>query len=325
MPRFRIIFILSITIIYLNKLIYGNINTISSGNLNWRYNLNYEDTIKYMKQLEQDNVDLIKLISIGKSVQNKDLLLMRLSTDTVSTILDNKEALYNYYKIKRTLLKPSVKLLATIHGNEPLGKQLLLALADYLVTEYRNQNPRIVNLLNSTNIELLPLANPDGFSVTREGDCHGTRWPKHRWNGWSNAHQIDLNTNFRSTLNKDNINSQQIQPEALSIMTWIVSNPSFVLSASIHTGLQVISYPFDSIQTATQDDTLFQTLARNYVINLKHSKTFQNGCTEFERYKDGITNGYAMNPDNIFTKGNYCFSNFFNYLFNYFNRDNGRF
>lgn len=305
MPRLRIIFLL--IIIYFNDLINGNINVISSGKnyLNWRHNLNYDDTIKYMKQLEQENVDLIKLISIGKSVNNKDLLLMRLSTDTISTTIDSKEALYNYYKYKRTLLKPSVKLLATIHGNEPLGKQLLLALADYLVTEYRNQNPRIVNLLNTINIELLPLANPDGFNVTREGDCHGTRWPKHRWNGWSNAHQIDLNTNFRSILSKDDIENKEIQPEALSIMTWIVINPSFVLSASIHTGLQVISYPFDSIQTVTQDDNLFKTLASNYVINLKHSKAFQNGCNEFERYKDGITNGYAMRPDSIFSNGIY--------------------
>ena len=59
-----------------------------------------------------------KLYSIGKSVQNNDLLVLELGTSP-----GNHE-----------ILKPEFKYVANMHGNEVVGKELLLWLAHYLCT-----------------------------------------------------------------------------------------------------------------------------------------------------------------------------------------------
>ena len=49
----------------------------------------------------------------------------------------------------RPLLKPMVKYTANMHGNEVIGRELMLALAEHLLEEYDNGDKRVVDLLNT--------------------------------------------------------------------------------------------------------------------------------------------------------------------------------
>lgn len=53
-----------------------------------------------------------------------------------------------------------------IHGNEVVGRQLLLRTISHLIQK-DSVDPRVTRLLNTTDIFFLPSMNPDGFVKAR--------------------------------------------------------------------------------------------------------------------------------------------------------------
>lgn len=100
--------------------------------------------------------NLTALYSIGKSVQGRDLWVMVISASPYEHMLG----------------KPDVKYVGNIHGNEPVGKEMLLHLIQYLVSSY-STDPYIRWLLDNTRVHVLPSMNPDGYAVSKEGTCDG--------------------------------------------------------------------------------------------------------------------------------------------------------
>ena len=108
--------------------------------------------------LASHNSDLAKPFVLGRSVRGQPLVGLRLSQGV---------------RQERLLLKPMVRLLANLHGNEALGRELLLHLARHLLAGY-SQEERIRRILDQTDISLLPSINPDGYDRATEGECSGT-------------------------------------------------------------------------------------------------------------------------------------------------------
>ncbi|CAG7821320.1 unnamed protein product [Allacma fusca] len=179
-------------------------------------------------------------------------------------------------------LRPEFKYIANMHGNEVLGRELLLKLADYLCEQYRANDPEIRSLISKTRIHLLPSMNPDGWKLST--DQGGQDYLL----GRSNANSVDLNRDFPDLdriifgnevlhINHNNHLMDQltqldhpVQPETLAVMRLIMSIP-FALSANMHGGDLVANYPYDASRsgasseyTETPDDETFRYLSLSY-------------------------------------------------------------
>ena len=75
-------------------------------------------------------------------------------------------------RIIRTYIK-IYRYVGNMHGDETVGRQLLIYLAEYLLQQY-GRNPRITRLVDNTDIYLMPTMNPDGFANAKVGvGCGG--------------------------------------------------------------------------------------------------------------------------------------------------------
>jgi len=230
---------------------------------------------------------------------------------------------------RHELLEPEVKYIANMHGNEVLGRELLLHLADSLCSGYLASDPDTVNLLDSTRIHLMPSMNPDGWKIATSAGG------KDYLLGRNNANNVDLNRDFpdldrlvyqnsrknNHLLNKAKVD-RRIQPETESVIKMIMDNP-FVISANFHGGDLVANYPYDESRSnnpveysQSPDDQTFRALATVYASNHprmadKSTKGCDSPKNEFAQ-QGGITNGAAWySVDGGMQDFNYLSSNDF--------------
>ncbi|XP_045121737.1 carboxypeptidase D-like isoform X2 [Portunus trituberculatus] len=195
-----------------------------SNTLTFEYH-NYTSMTDFLRAMSATYPNLTALYSIGKSVQGRDLWVMVVSSSPYQHIVG----------------QPNVKYVANMHGNEAIGREMLLHLIEYLAKNYQTDD-YVRWLLDNTRIHIMPSMNPDGFEVAREGTCQGGQ-------GRYNARGFDLNRNFPDYFKQNNKKSQ---PEAEAVKQWI-SKIQFVLSANLHGGALVASYPFDNSPNTTMD------------------------------------------------------------------------
>jgi len=84
--------------------------------------------------------------------------------------------------------------------------------------------------------------NPDGYEVSKEGECS----PDENILGRLNANLVDLFNNFPDVRIKEEIYSDERQPETLNVMKWI-ENADFIRSITFFAGDIVTVYPLFTV------------------------------------------------------------------------------
>jgi len=114
------------------------------------------EMVNILKDIETTYPDIARRYTIGNSEEGRSLECIQITKDA---------------KKPRKLLKPMVKYVANIHGDEAVGRELLIGLARYLTENY-SADERVKKIVDSTDIHLMPSVNPDGNAANTRNNIN---------------------------------------------------------------------------------------------------------------------------------------------------------
>lgn len=206
----------------------------------------YAEVTAALKKLATDNPNFVSISSIGQTAEKRELWMLRIGTD--QSTADQK---------------PGIIYLGGHHAREHLSVDVPLKWAQYLVSEYNKGNQQIVSLVQSRDIHIIPLVNPDGSEFDISGEKYKL-WRKNR-SPQNGAYGVDLNRNYgyqwgtggSSTRTQDETyrgSSAFSELETQAIKKYIDEHVNITTLQSTHTFSKLILYPwgytYDPIQDA---------------------------------------------------------------------------
>nr|XP_009680579.1 PREDICTED: adipocyte enhancer-binding protein 1 [Struthio camelus australis] len=226
----------------------------STDNLDFRHH-SYKDMRQLMKVVNEECPTITRIYNIGKSSRGLKIYAMEIS--------DNPG--------EHETGEPEFRYTAGLHGNEVLGRELLLLLMQFLCKEYQDGNPRVRSLVTETRIHLVPSLNPDGYELAREAGSELGNWALGHWT----EEGYDLFENFPDlasplwaaeerklvphkfpnhhiTIPEHYlVEDATVAVETRAVMAWMEKNP-FVLGANLQGGEKLVSYPFDTARPRSE-------------------------------------------------------------------------
>ncbi|MET9608821.1 M14 family zinc carboxypeptidase [Streptomyces sp. NPDC006512] len=210
----------------------------------------------------QQHQALTKVVSIGKTVQGKDILALKVTKNA---------------KKAKDGDKPSVLYMSNQHAREWITPEMTRRLMHHTLDNY-GKDPRITKLVDSTELWFLLSANPDGYDHTFTAD-DARLWRKNlrdnNGDGKIGAGDgVDLNRNFSYKWGYDNEGSSPNEasetyrgPKAASepetrALDAFQKRIGFEYAINYHSASELILYGVGwQVATPTPDDVAYKALA----------------------------------------------------------------
>ncbi|CDW57054.1 Peptidase M14 domain containing protein [Trichuris trichiura] len=239
--------LLPIAVVFVHVVVINCLPVKDEVGVRYRTNKELEN---FLITMADQHPDKVHTFSIGKSVEGNNIMAVAVAASDPHLHLT---------------LRPNVLFTANIHGNEVVGREILLHLLSHLLTAY-GEHKLITELMDSTRLVMIPSMNPDGFNAAVEGDCFTIR-------GRSNKHGVDLNRNYPNIWHPTRVHHE---PETSAFINWVKTVPIVL-----------------DFYSAAPDDDVFRNIALQYS---KSSETMASMVNTWcppdpEIFKDGITNG----------------------------------
>ncbi|MBD3383747.1 hypothetical protein GF407_02370 [candidate division KSB1 bacterium] len=191
------------------------------------------------------------LTSIGKSIEGRDILALRLSANSPG--VEGRASLLCF---------------GGIHAREVISPLAVMRFLDYLLD---NQHDLAVQeILDQADIWFIPCLNPDGLYYVEHVD---NMWRKNRRDNGDGTFGVDLNRNFSFQWGFDNVGSSPLpsretfrgagpfsEPESRALRDFLQEH-DFVASLSFHSYGDLVLFPWAYAAANTQHHSVFMNLA----------------------------------------------------------------
>ncbi|MCL4131124.1 UNVERIFIED_CONTAM: hypothetical protein GTU68_041687, partial [Idotea baltica] len=175
--------------------------------------------------------------------------------------------------------KTRVILLGGLYGAQPVGREMLIRLARHLGEGWHRKDARVMAILRTTEIYVLPALDKKGFNGVKEGVC-----------GYSSRSELasELGSAFHAELS---------DPSAIALVAMLEAiKPKFALS--LEGGGLFMRYPYDDPakdNAVTNDEEQFQILTEAYARSHKTMMKPPNPCFDLQpNAPSGIIHGKSI-------------------------------
>jgi predicted deacylase len=181
----------------------------------------YEQTCEFLEKCVKKYPDLITIKSIGKTWEDRDIMLATISLN-----------------VETADLKPAMLFTGTVHAREWIGNELAVSFIDYLLRNY-SSNAKVLKTLTKNTLYIVPCLNPDGFEYSKK---HFSFWRKNRRDNGDGTFGVDLNRNFSVGYEKSNDTSSNVysgptpfsEPETLAIKNFVDAKNNITIALDYH-------------------------------------------------------------------------------------------
>lgn len=297
-------------IILLNNIIYSSQPSILysqkksslSSNVffqfSWNKYHNYSEIVNFLKELNESYSEIVKIYSIGKTWNNRDIWCIELSSHVSSKF------------------KPALFIVSYHHARERITIEIALYIAWYLATNYATNNT-IREIIDKTIIYIIPTLNADGIEISEinpwqrknlrpideDGDERIDEDPPNDIDGDGDIYQwwnittigfegidddndglanedwlggVDLNRNYDFHWNDTEVSSGSSdprsevyigpkpfsEPETQAIKNFVETHRNIKYAISFHSGTECILYPWSYTNDPPPDEEKFISLAK---------------------------------------------------------------
>lgn len=253
---------------------------LTAGGLNGVYH-SYQELASELKALSAAHPTLARLVTIGRSLENRNIYALKIS--------DNPGLSED---------EPGIAFLGGHHAREWISVEVPLLIGKYLLENY-SLDTRVKTLIDSAEIWIVPLVNPDGLEYSI---LNYRLWRKNRRLNQDGSYGVDLNRNYSYQWAYDDLGSSPDPSSAVFRGTGPFSEPEteairnlflkYQITAAIsyHSFSQLILYPWGYLDQPTDHEYLFQSLASDMagLIHEVNGRLYQPGRASASLY---LTNG----------------------------------
>jgi len=191
-------------------------------------------------KIERDFSAIATRTVIGRSLENRPIYALRISGKSIADAESAK--------------LPVIFYMGCHHAREHLSAEVPLMFARYLTDNY-GKNPDVTRLVDSREIYVTPVVNPDGHTYDYTNGIRGRMWRKNRARNADGTNGVDLNRNYAfqwGTGGSSNQGSSDVymgpapfsEPETQTVRNFVNSQPRMTTMLSTHTFSELVLYPW---------------------------------------------------------------------------------